>query len=393
MAFAPEKIKTLHQEVGGSFFAYDLDSMEAHLKSLATPGIRLWYACKANPLSAVLQTVQSAGLSFDVASVGELDQVLRQGISGDRILLTGPAKSAKFLSKAFAAGVNTFVAESHAQLDQLQELAQKNNRKVDVLLRLQLAWADSESSVLGGSKTTVFGLCPEEWGDLSAYKNLNFRGVHVFQWGNQLDLTKLAAIWQAIAKAARNFCADKKIPLDVLDLGGGLGISYQKSGQYLAWSEAKIILEKIKTGSGAKELWLELGRYAVGPFGSYVTEILERKTVRGENFLICAGGAQHLLRPALVGESFPAQALVAQNTTTAFHVHGPLCTALDRLGSYELPAATAKGDLLLFSQCGAYGFTESMPFFLCHELPAELVLHHGKWTVLRPVADASSWLR
>ena len=89
------------KELGGSFFTYDLDAMLAHLKKLRGEGVRVWYACKANPLSAILQTVNEAGLSFDVASLGELEQVIAQGIQPERILLTGPGKNEKFLRRAF----------------------------------------------------------------------------------------------------------------------------------------------------------------------------------------------------------------------------------------------------------------------------------------------------
>jgi diaminopimelate decarboxylase len=395
MSLRPHHLLDLQEwqrKLGGSFFAYDLDSMQNHLESLKSPGLRLWYACKANPLSAVLQTVDKAGLSFDVASLGELNQVLSQGVNPGRILLTGPGKSAAFLERAFGAGVKTFVAESRAQLVALEALAQKYKIRPRVLIRLQLSWEGEEGSVLGGSKTTVFGLESSAWGALD-FPALHISGVHVFQWGNLQEASRLGAIWESIAVEARRFADEKKFPLEVLDLGGGLGIPYDQTGINLSWQELLPHLEKTRTRSGADELWMELGRYAVGAFGTYVTKVLERKTVRGENFLICEGGAQHMVRPALVGESFPVRCLdPREGDLRPTHVHGPLCTALDRLGTYNLPDVQA-GDLLAFGQCGAYGFTESMPFFLCHDLPAEIVLQHNEWKVLREVAPAGSWLR
>lgn len=391
MKLGPE-LQEWQRKLGGSFFAYDLDSMQTHLESLKCDGVRLWYACKANPLSAILQTVDRAGLSFDVASIGELNQVLRQGVKPDRILLTGPAKSPAFLKRAFEAGVDTFVAESPEQLESLSRLSREFKVRPRVLIRLQLAWEGKEASVLGGSKTTVFGMEPAAWGALD-FPALNICGVHVFQWGNMQEAARLASIWESIAQEARRFSQEKKFPLEILDLGGGLGIPYDRSGFTLAWKELIPALENTRKLSGAGELWLELGRYAVGAFGTYITKVVERKSVRGETFLICEGGAHHLVRPALVGESFPVTCLNGRKgTLAATHVHGPLCTALDHLGTYDLPEVQA-GDLLAFGQCGAYGFTESMPFFLCHDLPAEIVLQHNEWKVLREVAPATSWLR
>ena len=75
-----------------------------------------------------------------------------------------------------------------------------------------------------------------------------------------------------------------------------------------------------------------------------------------------------------------------------FHLHGPLCTALDKMGVYQLPEDINVGDWLVFSQVGAYGFTESMPYFLCHNLPAEVILLDGDLSILRDVQQSSDWL-
>jgi len=142
----------------------------------------------------------------------------------------------------------------------------------------------------------------------------------------------------------------------------------------------------------------------VAAFGKYVTEIVDRKSVQNQNLLVLEGGVHHLLRPALVGEAFPATFLAREqsnaetgsnnpiHTSEKFQVHGPLCTALDQLGSFSLPSQVAPGDSLVFHQCGAYGFTESMPFFLCHELPAEFVIKSGEVICLRSWLKPESWM-
>jgi diaminopimelate decarboxylase len=74
-------------------------------------------------------------------------------------------------------------------------------------------------------------------------------------------------------------------------------------------------------------------------------------------------------------------------------VHGPLCTALDSLGEFSLAADINETDWLIFSQCGAYGFTESMPYFLCHELPAEYTVKQGQISCVRRAESADYYLR
>ena len=138
---------------------------------------------------------------------------------------------------------------------------------------------------------------------------------------------------------------------------------------------------------------MELGRFAVGTCGHYLSQVVDRKSVRGREILVLDGGINHLARPALTEESFPCELFRnSQAKTKEFFVHGPLCTALDRLGSFHLPEDINEGDWLVFSQAGAYGFTEAMPFFLCHNLPAEVVLYNGDIMTPRTVKSSADWL-
>ena len=100
MTFLSTPVKSAIDELSSKldtpFFVYDLDSLDAHLAHLvAQTEVKLWYAVKANPLSKVIQSLDNAGFNFDVASKGELEQVLAQGINSERVLNTGPAKSPK----------------------------------------------------------------------------------------------------------------------------------------------------------------------------------------------------------------------------------------------------------------------------------------------------------
>jgi diaminopimelate decarboxylase len=105
------------------------------------------------------------------------------------------------------------------------------------------------------------------------------------------------------------------------------------------------------------------------------------------------GGINHLARPALTGNQFPCELFRESfQSLEEFHVHGPLCTALDKMGVYQLPKDINVDDWLVFSQVGAYGFTESMPYFLCHNLPAEVILLDGDLSILRDVQQSSDWL-
>jgi len=385
------------------YFVYQLDALKDHLEQLQQQDvIKLWFAVKANPLSKIIQTLNSAGFNFDVASSGELAQVLAQGISPERVLNTGPAKSKKQLRAFVKLGVKTFVVESLNQLTWLNEVlseqvstAQGVVERPTVLLRVQLQWPEGEKNPLGGNSLTPFGLSVQEWQNVqvSNYPNLDICGLHIFQWGNMLSNEKMYSLWGQMVAPLTSLANDIGMELKILDLGGGLGIDYLNEGKQLSWQRIIADLADIKAQSGVEELWLELGRFAVAECGYYVVPVVDRKMNYEQEQLVLAAGINHIIRPAITEQPFPVTLL--RNSTAprqAFDIHGPLCTSMDKLGHLTLPDDVGVDDKLVFGYCGAYGFTESMPFFLCHQLAAEYVFQAGALVEIRPALAATSYL-
>ena len=378
------------------YFVYDLDGLAQHINQLQQQDVvKLWYAVKANPLSAVIQTLAEQNMCFDVASTGELEQVLKQGVSAGNILNTGPAKSKAQLAQFLTQGVDTFVAESVNQLQRLQELATEQQCRPKVLLRVQLSWPEGEKNPLGGNQVTPFGLSSDIWRsiNLSDYPALDICGLHIFQWGNILSNQQMLSLWQQMIAPLTELAQAIGLKFDILDLGGGLGIDYLEQDEQFCWSQGIEDLAQIKCAAGVKELWLELGRFAVAKCGYYVTSIVDKKTNFGQNQLVLAAGINHLLRPGITQQPFPVQPLIQnEDCLGEFHVYGPLCTSMDKLGSFQLNQDIAIGEQLVFGYCGAYGFTESMPYFLCHEIAAEYVIESAKMVEIRPAKSAASYL-
>lgn len=391
-----DHIQEVIRRYHSSFYFYDLDGFEAHIKSIKKtlhPDISVWYATKANPMSEILRILKENGFGMDVASLGELQQVRSVKPFTNKIIATGPAKTRHYLGALMEAQVETVVVESINQLKDLNEICGRLRKKQDVLLRVQLDWENELKSVLGGSAITPFGLGLDDWKavDISAFNNINVLGVHCFQWGNILDIEELEKVWRATIEASRKFSLEMNFDLEVLDLGGGLGLSYTDDRE-LNFSDVHDLLLKLKSQYELKKIWLELGRFSIGKFGSYLTPIIDIKTVKGKNIIITEGGINHMARPALVGEAFPCEAFMIEDSEMKrFSVHGPLCTALDKLGDFDLPATLKPGDWLQFHRTGAYGFSESMPYFLCHELAGEAMISKGELLVPRVPRAHLEW--
>lgn len=379
------------------FFYYDLDKLVTHLEKMSKvldPDIKLWYACKANPMSGILKVLRNLNFGIDFASLGELHQILNTGVKPSETIATGPAKSKKYLESIIKAGVENIVCESLNQVSWLNEVCKEQNTKVNVLLRLQLDWEEG-SSVLGGDSITPFGLNEKEWLKLNinSFQFLEFKGFHIFQWGNILDPERLALIWERSITAAISLSQKLGVEMEIIDLGGGLGIPYDLTGENLNFKEVHDVLVALKNKYELKKVWMELGRYAVADCGQYFTKITDIKSVRGKNLIVTEGGINHIARPALTGQAFPCSSF--SNTGSElkeYNIHGPLCTALDFLGSFQLPNNLQVGDWLVFHKAGAYGFTESMPYFLCHELPGEVIKYKEDIMIPRPPKTSYEWM-
>jgi diaminopimelate decarboxylase len=392
-----QMLKSAMERLDSSFYYYDLDKLEEHLTSMRDnkdPDLKLWYACKANPLSAILKLLRNLDFGLDVASKGELDQVLSSGILPKNILSTGPSKSRRYLKQLLLADVDVIVLESINQAYWLNSIAENLQKNPKVLLRVQLEWEEGKS-VLGGNDITPFGIEPDQWKKMEPDKvsSLDIVGFHVFQWGNILEVDRLKKIWWKIAEKCNELSKDLGVPLQILDLGGGLGIPYTEDEPSVSWKEINNVLTEVKEKFNLSKIWMELGRYAVGESGMYFTQVIDRKSVRGIELLVTDGGINHMARPALTGQPFPCELFrKSKAKTSRFYVHGPLCTGLDKLGDFDLPNDIGPGDWLCFKQAGAYGFTESMPYFLCHNLPAEVVIYKGNMMCPRPIRQSAEWL-
>lgn len=402
----PEELVRDH---GSPLFVYDLDVVAARVAMLrdALPqGVEVAYAVKANPSPAVLRRLAALGVGADIASGGELATVTRAGFRLDRVVMTGPGKTDAEIAAAVRAGIRAITIESLEEVDVLLDMASLAGRHQGLLLRLA---ADSEgreteaTPIISGAGAAKFGLLPDEVdaavdrlrlagaiGDPgSPYEVL---GLHAFGASNVLDADRLVAHVRWLAAAAERLTARHGLQVRLLDAGGGLGIPYADDqepldvGRLGSGIASELATWVDRPGLRDARLVLEPGRFLVGPAGAYLTRVVRTKERGGRTMAVTDGGIHHVLRPALVGDPHRIVAVGEAAERVGMvpaSVVGPLCTGLDQLsGAVELPSPRS-GDLLAVLDVGAYGFTESMPLFLSHPIPAEVVVSRGVARVAR----------
>ena len=400
---------------GTPFFAYDLDVVSrqvASLQAVLPVQADLAYAVKANPNLSVLRHLAGAGLGADVASGGELGQALRAGFSPDRIVFTGPGKRDDELRAAVEAGVRVVTVESPNELRRLASIAESLGRRQPILLRAAVSEAARLERVrlVGDDGAGKFGMDGADLrvaaAEAVASEWLDLLGLHAFGASNLLDAGALATHVESTVDAARALAQEAGFQLRLVDAGGGLGIPYEVHEDPLDLARLGARLQALadrladdRETRGTRIL-LEPGRFLVGASGAYVASVVDRKAVGGRHVVVLDGGIHHLVRPALVGQEHRLRVLTGPASTRTganaqrfpVTVAGPLCSGLDVFAEAAVMALPDVGDLVAVLDVGAYGATESMPFFLSHPLPPEIALRGGAAWVARPRIDPETWL-
>ncbi|CAN5345480.1 type III PLP-dependent enzyme [soil metagenome] len=366
-------------------FVYDLDHAArrfAELRQALPARVTVAYAVKSNPGDPLLRTFAKRGAWFDCASAGEVERVLAASPHAE-LVFAGPAKSYRDLQAAIDAG-------ARVQVDGIEDVARlsaEHDRRDGpdaapwlINVRVNPASGVSErASIIGGAGPSAFGVDEE---DLAAfvhrtgnYGGVRIAGVQVFAASNELDADVLLANHATAVRIAQTLSEEHGVELDLIDIGGGLGIPY-------AETDPELDITALGSGLGALlddhpwftgDLLLEPGRWLSGPCGVYAARVVRTKVSRGVAFAMLEGGINHLLRPLMTGQSFPTMALRPTDDVDDVEVTlaGPLCTSLDRLGTGQLPADLRAGDIVVFGQSGAYAYTQAMTHFLSHPPPAQ----------------------
>ena len=405
----------LAERFGTPFYAYDLDVVTRQvsaIRSILPPSFDLAYAVKANPNLAVLRHLGGLGLGADVASGGELRYAQRAGIAADRIVFTGPGKRDEELAAAVEVGVRVATVESRGELARLARIAEGLGRRQSVLLRAAVPETAGLERVrlVGDGGAGKFGMDAADLrlaaAEAVASPWLEPLGLHAFGASNLLDADALASHVEATVRAATELAVASGFGLRLVDAGGGLGIPYASGddeldigalGARLSGLASRLDGDPVTAGT---RILLEPGRFLVGPAGAYVARVVDRKEVGGRHVIILDGGIHHVLRPVLVGQEHRVRVLTGRAGVAAVAnvrrlpvtVAGPLCSGLDVFAQSAIMALPDPGDLVAVLDVGAYGATESMPFFLSHPLPPEVALRGGEAWAARPRIDPETWL-
>ena len=344
------------------------------------------YSVKANGNLAVLRTLAEMGAGADVVSGGELHRALLAGIPGERIVYSGVGKTVNELAAALKAGIYAFNVESEGELCALSDLACAMGTRAPIALRVNpdIDSPTPHAYTRTGHAATKFGIAYERARDLYSIAaktpGIRVRGVDVHIRSQLMEVGGFERVLTGVLDLAHALKQDD-IPLEFLDLGGGLGIAYQGEERITGAGFAQSLLPEIAE-TGLK-LVVEPGRFIVGEAGVLLTRVIYVKEGGGKRFVITDAGMNDLLRPSHYSGWHAVEPAVSQGRSTArVDVVGPICEtgdflALDR--DMELPKP---GELLGIHTVGAYGFSMSSQYNQ-RPRPAEVMVDGASATLVR----------
>jgi diaminopimelate decarboxylase len=391
----------LAERFGTPLYVYDGDALLGRLSELSEalhPALEIFFSLKSNPNVSVFGTLRDGGARAEVCSLLELRIALLAGADPRDIIFLGPGKSDEELEDCLRTGVYAIVAESFAEVDRIEQLAAGRGVRQRVLLRINPAVAISGSKLTMGGKPRQFGIDEAEVlaaGDLTArYRHAELSGVHVYMGTRILDAEVVGKNTRYALDLADRVAAATGIPLEAVDIGGGLGVAYFEGEEDLtAAGVAKEInppIEEFARTHPGTRLLLESGRYLTAPAGVYVVSVRYIKESMGELFAVADGGTNHHMAAVGIGSfvkrNFPVRLLnrdAAGEETRGWNLTGPLCTPNDTLLKRAALPPLRVGDLLGIMRSGAYGPSASPGLFLGHGFPAEVLVRDGEAHLVR----------
>jgi diaminopimelate decarboxylase len=345
------------------------------------------YALKANSTLAIARLLRGLGACADANSGGEIDVALRAGYIPPQIVFTGVGKTDAELAQAIDLGVKTINAESAGELERIDRLARERQTRARVALRVNPNIdARSHPHISTGLQTNKFGIAIGEVRELArtagARTGLEIVGLHVHVGSQIVDLEPLRRAAEALVTLASELRGDG-VSIDHLDLGGGLGISYEGKPVPTATDYAAALLPVV-LGSGLAII-LEPGRAIVGPAGALVSRVVDVKPQPGGKlFVILDAGMTELLRPMLYNAFHRIEPVSAGNgrPDRIADIVGPLCESSDTLGRDRRLPEPRVGDLMAVLDAGAYASVMASNYNR-RTMPAEVMIENGCASVIR----------
>ncbi|MEN8873758.1 MAG: diaminopimelate decarboxylase [Pacificibacter sp.] len=379
--------------VGTPFYCYSTATLTRHFtlfdEALHGMDHLVCFAMKSNSNLAVLKLIGDLGAGIDVVSMGEYLKARAAGVPGERIVFSGVGKTREEMRTALSGGIRQFNVESEPELEALNEVAISMGVKAPIAIRVNPdVDAKTHAKIATGKSENKFGIpikaAREVYARAAKMEGIDVAGIDV-HIGSQL--TQLAPFELAFTKVAEltEVLRSDGINIRRLDLGGGLGIPYQRSNEAppLPMEYGDVIRKTV--GHLGCEIEIEPGRLISGNAGVMVSSVIYLKHGEGRDFLIIDAAMNDLIRPSMYEahhDIIPVVEADAGSEKAAYDIVGPVCETGDTFAKARAMTPLGPDDLVAFRSAGAYGAVMASEYNSRPLIP-EVLVNGDQFAVIR----------
>ena len=379
--FYVEKIEGLKivKRYGTPTYCYSLNKLKKNIENfqLNFKSINplICFSVKSNNNLQILKKIRKSGMGADVVSKGEMIQALKAGISPNKIVFSGVGKNTEELKFAMEKKILLINAESESEVIEIERLARLKKNIVNIGLRLNPNIdAKTLKKISTGKHEDKFGLTEKNFLNLlnnfkdSKFLNIKCLSVHI---GSQITdykpYSKMINVLDRIINKSNHV-------FDYIDLGGGMGIQYEKKTKSFNYKKYNLIIKNFLKKHDVKIIF-EPGRSIIANSAVLLTQIIYIKNTNKKSFIILDAAMNDLMRPALYG-SYHSIIPLLKNNKKNKKIHdfvGPVCETTDKFLSIKGFQSLKEKDFIAISDVGAYGMSLSSNYNL-RPKPVELMV-------------------
>ena len=388
--FSIEKVKAqnLAKKFNTPIYCYSYKLLKENInnfkKNFKSFSPLICFAVKANTNVSIIREIGKLGLGADVVSIGELMKALKAGINPKKIVFSGVGKTVDEISYAIDKKILLINAESKSEIIEIEKIAKSKKKIINIGIRLNPNTdAKTLTQISTGKKENKFGVDKKTFFELVKYsknsKNIKLKclSVHIgSQIVNHLPYEKMLKVVNRIIKKTN-------YKFEFIDLGGGMGISYDNNNKKLNYKKYSIAIKKnLKTHKS--KIIFEPGRSIVGNIGVLISKIIYIKENEKKDFIILDAAMNDLMRPALYGASHRTLPVLKTNQISkkTYQFVGPICESTDKFITLKKFQKLKEKDLIVMCDVGAYGMSLSSNYNV-RPKPVEILIKGSKINVIK----------
>ena len=341
------------------------------------------FSVKSNPNKTLLGEIGKLGLGADVVSIGELMKSLKSGIKPNKIVFSGVGKTSNEIEYAIRKKILLINAESKSEILEIERIAKRNNRKVDIGIRLNPNTdAKTLSKISTGKKENKFGVNEKVFLDLVNYsknsQNLKLKCISVHIGSQILDINPYKKMLKVLEKIIKK----SRYQFEFVDLGGGMGISYDNSKKRLNLKKYSVLIKKFLKKQKCQIIF-EPGRSIIGNSGILISKVIYIKESSKKDFVILDVAMNDFMRPALynaIHKIIPVKKSIKKSKKN-YEFVGPICESTDKFALFKNFQKLKEKDLVIILDVGAYGMSLSSNYNL-RPKATELLIKSSKIKII-----------